>query len=216
MQLIKLAFFSGLMFLLGCKKERHEVLIGLVNVNGQIRDIVSNEPIANCVVKLITVQLRPNGLGGYNSLRSDHFITDTTDVFGNYSFAINATGQYEFDISAEPANPLYVNSDYTIGQDETIKSVGTHTKDLFCHRSACAKVSVTNISPIDTPYAVILRSQGSYIVLNNYYRDTLINLKLVGRSTHQNELRFDKSGQDPSYVQVTVGPWDTISVNFHY
>jgi hypothetical protein len=202
----KITFCACVAVLLFACEKKHDPLFGSVSVSGTVTDLVSNKPIANAVVELVTVRWSYNGLGYGRNRTNTIAATDTTDATGNYSFAINATNEYEFDLVATPLSPLNVNSDFTVGKDETIKTVGTHVRNLQCHRSACAKVSLTNVAPIDTPYSITLMSYGT---INMHYRfkDTVVYLGLVGRAAYPNEIRFSKSGNNGvNSIQVTVAP----------
>jgi hypothetical protein len=204
--------FSFLFLLLGCFKEK-EGLHGSVSVSGKITDIVSGAPINNAVVELQGIKQRQGPLGyePYETIVA----TDTTDQFGNYAFSYNADGEYQFELNAEPNSPLYVNSKYTIGLDDIIDKIGIHIKDLTCHRSAYARVNIRNVPPIDTPYFLALTAQDR-IVLNNFYKDTTVYLKLVGRPSLPNDVRFNKNNQENQYPKITVGPWDTVQLQFNY
>jgi hypothetical protein len=204
--------FSFLFLLLGCFKEK-EGLHGSVSVSGKVSDIVSGAPIANAVVQLIGIKQRQGPLG-YEPYETS-VVTDTTDQSGNYAFSFNADGEYQFELFAKPGNPLYVNSKYTIGLDDVIDALGSHRRDLTCHRSAYAMVNIRNVPPIDTPYFLALTAEDR-IVLNNYYKDTTVYLKLVGRPSIPNDVRFNKNNQENEYPKVTVGPWDTVQLQFNY
>jgi hypothetical protein len=201
--------YGFIIFIFGCSK-KHDALYGLVTVSGKVTDIVSNEPIANAVVELMNVQRKYN-IGGYNNVRTGTALTDTTDASGNYSFSINATGQYQFDLLANPMDPLHVNSDLTTGT-YTIQKVGNFSIDMQCLRSAYAKITLTNVSPIDTPYFISIAG----ITLNNFYKDTLVYLKLVGSPDIPNTIIFNTSNQASETYQKTVGPWDTIPMQLNY
>jgi len=210
----KIILFCLIVAFTGCKK-KHDALYGDINVSGKITDIVSGEPIPNAIVYLYTVRNKYNGIG-YSPMVTDIALVDTADATGNYSMSIVAKGEYEFEFGADPNSAYYVNSVYTVGSNhQRIKEVGSHTINQTCHRSAYAKVTLTNVAPIDTPYFITLSCQDN-IVLNNYYKDTLVYLKLVGRSEYPNSIRFNKNNQDDSTYQRTVGPWDTIPMQFNY
>ena len=210
----QLIIFSLLLLFIGCKKN-HDPLYGEINISGIVTDIVSGAPIPNATVMLYTVRNRYNGIG-YSPIVTDIALTDTTDASGNYSMSIIANGEYEFEFGADPNSPNYVNSGYTIGYNhQRIKETGTHTINQPCHRSAYAKVTITNAAPIDTPYFLTLSCYDN-ILLNNYYRDTIVYLKLVGRPEYPNSIRFNKNNQVDNSVQQTVGPWDTIPMRFDY
>jgi hypothetical protein len=212
----KITFCACIAVLLFACEKKHDPLFGSVSVSGTVTDLVSNQPIANAVVELVTVRWSYNGLGYGRNRTNTIAATDTTDATGNYSFAINATNEYEFDLVATPLGSLNVSSDFTVGQDETIKTVGNHIKNLQCHRSACAKVSLTNAAPIDTPYSLSLSAYGA-VTLHYHVKDTVIYLPLVGRAAYPNEIRFSKSGNNGSNsIRVTAGPWDTIPVHFNF
>lgn len=197
-----------------CKK-KHELIYGQVNVSGKITDIVSNLPIQHSVVQLIKVELQPNGLGGTSAVRTEVAITDTTDAFGNYELSFTANGEYEFEILALPSDELHVLSDYTKPHDHSIQTAGTFIKDLSCHRSAFAKVTIKNIPPIDTPNFINLSAQND-INLNHFYQDTTVYLKLVGKADFSNSIRFNKNNQQIQDLQRTVPAWDTILMELDY
>lgn len=197
-----------------CKK-KHELIFGQVTVSGKITDIVSNLPIQHSIVQLIKVELQPNGLGGTTAVRTETAIADTTDVFGDYSFTFTANGEYEFEVVALPTDEFHVLSDFTSPQNHTIQTTGTFIKDLKCHRSAFAKVIITNIPPIDTPYFINLSAQNN-INLNNFYKDTTVYLKLVGNPDFSNSIRFNKNNEQIQDLNRTVVAWDTIPMELNY
>ena len=210
----RLFLYSLILIFIGCKKN-HDPLYGEINLSGTVTDIVSGAPISNATVILYKVSERYNGIG-YSPVVTDIALTDTTDANGNYSMSIIANGEYEFEFGADPNNPNYVNSGFTIGYNhQRIKQTGTHIINQPCHRSAYAKVTITNVAPIDTPYFLTL-SCYDHILLNNYYRDTIVYLKLVGRQEYPNSIRFNKNNMEDNTFQQTVGPWDTISMQFDY
>lgn len=198
----------------GCRK-KHEALYGNVSVSGKVTDIVSGAPLPNAIVYLYAVRDQFNGIG-YIPIATDIVLVDTADASGNYAMSIVAKGEYEFEFGADPNSPYYVNSGYTVGYNhQRIKEVGDHTINQACHRSAYAKVALTNVAPIDTPYFISLSCYDN-LVLYNYYKDTLVYLKLVGRSDYPNSIRFNKNNQEDNTYQKTVGPWDTIPMQFNY
>jgi len=197
-----------------CKK-KHELIYGQVNVSGKITDIVSNLPIQHSVVQLIKVELQPNGLGGTSAVRTEVATTDTTDAFGNYELSFTANGEYELEVLALPSDEQHVLSDYTKPQDHSIQTAGTFIKDLKCYRSAFAKVIVKNVAPIDTPYFINLSAQNS-ITLNNFYKDTLVYLKLVGNLEFSNAIRFNKNNDQIQDLTRNIGAWDTIPMELGY
>ena len=207
----QIIIFTFIFLLLGCFKKK-EGLDGIISISGTVTDIESSVPIAHAVVKLVGIRQMKGPLG-YNTVE-DIVATDTTDLSGNYTFTYNSSGKYAFKLYAEPSSPLYVNSIYTEGQ-ENINSLGNHTKDLQCHRSAYALVTIKNVPPIDTPYFLSLSGQKN-IVLYNYNKDTTVYLKLVGKLSMQNYIRFNKNNQENHYPEVKVGPWDTIALQFNY
>ena len=210
----KIILYCLLVIFSGCKK-KHDALYGNVSVSGKITDIVSGAPLPNAIVYLYTVRETYNGIG-YSPSVTDIALVDTADASGNYSMSIVAKGEYEFEFGADPNNLYYVNSGYTVGYNhQRIKDVGSHTINQACHRSAWAKVTLTNVAPIDTPYFITLTCYDK-ILLNNYYKDTLVYLKLVGRSEYPNSIRFNKNNVEDNTYQKTVGPWDTIPMQFNY
>ncbi len=130
--------------------------------------------------------------------------------------SINANGQYAFDLIALPTDSLHVNSDFTKGENYTIEAVGAHTVNLQCHRSAYAQVLITNTQPIDTANSLELSTAGFSIKLLNFYKDTLVYLKLVGLSSYTNYISFKKNSQTIYQTQRVVGPWDTIPLQVNY
>jgi hypothetical protein len=200
-----------LLLFFACKKEE---LAGPVTINGKVKDIVSDAPLSNTPVKLLSVR-QVQGIFGYQR-NPEVIMTTTTDAAGNYTFSTTAKGETGFDVIAEPNSPLYASSVFTIGQDYHVTSTGTTTRDLKCHRSAFAKVNLINVPPVDTPYFIALTSPASNVVLNNLYRDTVVYLKLVARPEIPNDLRFNKSNVQNEYPKITAGPWDTIRLDFRY
>lgn len=212
---MKYFFLAFIIFNISACKKKHELIYGQVIVSGKITDIVSDLPIQHSVVQLIKIELRPNGLGGTTAVRTETVVADTTDVLGNYSFTFTANGEYEFEVVALPTDELHVCSDFTSPRNHTIQTTGTFIKDLKCNRSAFAKVMITNISPIDTPYFINLTAQNN-INLNNYYKDTIVFLKLVGNSSFSNFIRFNKNNEEIQDLNRTIGAWDTILMEFDY
>ena len=204
-----------LIFSFSACKKKHENIYGDVTVSGKITDIVSNVPIQLAIVQLIKVELQPNGFGGTTAVRTETAIADTTDALGNYAISFTANGEYEFEVLALPSDDQHVHSDYTKPQDYTIQTVGTFIKDLKCHRSAFAKVTIKNMPPIDTPYFINLSAQNN-ITLNYFYKDTLVYLKLVGNLDFSNFIRLNKNNEEIQDLNRTVGAWDTIPMEFNY
>jgi hypothetical protein len=200
--------------LIACQKKPNRIT-GSVSVSGKVTDIVSNDAIQGAVVQLIMVEQRYNGFG-YSATRTRVATTDTTDANGNYSITYEGKDVYGYDLLVIPSDPFHVKSDYTVAQNHTIEKNGPHVKNLKCHRSAFAEVSVINVAPIDTPYFLVMSSSEANITLKNFYKDTLVYLKLVGRAEYPNSIRFNKNNQQDSTHKVTVSPWDTISVQFTY
>ncbi len=207
--------FLLLIFNFSACKKKHENIYGQVIVSGKITDIVSNLPIQNSLVQLIKVEQLPNGLGGTSAVSTEIAIADTTDALGNYTLSFTATGEYEFEVLALPSDDQHVLSDYTKSQDHTIQTAGAFIKDLKCHRSAFAKVTIKNIPPIDTPYFINLSAQNN-ITLNNFFKDTLVYLKLVGNPDFSNSIRFNKNNEQIHDLNRTVVAWDTIPMELNY
>ncbi len=207
----KICILLFIIALTGCQK--HDLLNGEIIVTGNVSDIISGEPIPNTIIQLTKV-IWVGGL--YGLVEQDMKTVDTTDAFGNYSFSILAEGEYEFNILADPQNIFYVPSLYSVGIVKTVKSIGYHTIDLPCHRSAWAEILLTNVAPIDTPYFISLSGNLESIDLFNFYKDTLVYLKLIGRPEYPNNLRFNKDNILDSTFDVTAYPWDTINLGFQY
>jgi hypothetical protein len=204
-----------LIVVFACCKKKNDVLYGDVIVTGKITDIVSGAPLPNAIVYLYTVTEKYNGIG-YSPMVTGIALVDTADAFGNYAISIVAKGEHAFEFGADPNSPYYVNSDYTVGYNhQRINDVGAHTINQACHRSAYAKVTLTNVAPIDTPMVLSLTCNDK-ILLSNYYKDSLVFLKLVGRKEYPNTIRFNKSNAEGITYQKTVGPWDTIPMQFNY
>jgi len=212
---LKKIFFYSLL-LLGCNK-KHDPLFGLINISGRITDIVSGEPIPNAFVYLQVVELRPNLIGGYAPIVTNTAITDSSDVNGYYDLSIVANGEYDFQLYVDPRNPYYVNSNYTIGQNQQrVVTIGNHIMNQPCNRSAYAKVIIKNVPPIDTPYFLSLSAIDDGLTLNHFYKDTLVYLKLAGRSAYPNSVRFNKNNEQDNTYQITANPWDTVLMQFNY
>jgi hypothetical protein len=197
-----------LIILFGCSK-KHDPLFGEVNINGKIVGAVSNEPIPNAIVEMYNVVLRSSPLGGRNPVTTTVAARDTTDSFGNFSIQHTANGQYEFELLAHHTDRKYINP-----RRETIEQVGNHTRNMVCDRSGIAKIFLTNIAPIDTPYGISFRAAES-IVLHNFYRDTVLHLKIVGNSL-PTSIFYSSSNQPPQEFNVSVNPWDTVVLHHNY
>ncbi|WP_027420618.1 hypothetical protein [Crocinitomix catalasitica] len=211
----KTMLYCLIILLSGCNKKQ-DLLYGDVNVSGQITDIVSGDPIPNAIVKLYKLKQIRNFIG-YTSMIDEIIMFDTSDINGNYAISIAADGAVGFELSADPQSDLFVSSDYTVNNShQRITAVGTHILNQACHRSAYAKITLTNIEPIDTPYFISASSVVDDIVINNYSKDTVMYLKLVGRDTYPNSIRFNKNNNEDNTYQKTVGAWDTISMQFNY
>lgn len=211
---MKVLIISIIIFgVLGCRK-KHENIFGEVKVSGIITDIVSNQPISNCAVKLINVKLQRDLIGN-SPTTTDTAATTITDSEGKFLLSTIANGQYEFEIFADPKNDKYVNSNFSNGQNRTIKTNGNTTLNLKIYRSAFARVILKNVPPIDTPYFINFRAQNN-ITINNFYRDTILFIKVESRPTLQSNINYNKNNEIINDYRFSISPWDTISINYQY
>ncbi|MEO6668596.1 MAG: hypothetical protein ABIN36_03900 [Ferruginibacter sp.] len=205
-----------LILLAGCKK-KHEAIYGNVTIDGSVTDAISGAPIQNVVVRMYNRKLVPNGFGGSGPVTDfDRFITDTADANGNYDFSLEATGQYEFEIIAVPYNEQYVS--ISTSKTGHIKSNGLHVVNLLSDRSAHARIIVTNTAPLDTTSLLyVSSSQGGTEYLRDFYRDTILYVKIQGGLDNEDVLRLYGTVSPPDkYVKVSANRWDTVNVNFDY
>ncbi|MBC8045461.1 MAG: hypothetical protein H7Y00_01555 [Fimbriimonadaceae bacterium] len=192
---------------MSCNK--HDGMFGGIDITGKVCDIISGYPIEGAVVTLNSSEWKKGPLG-YTLSDGTILLTDTTDNMGKYSFSFLADGEYQFEVYAYSYNELYSISDHSI-----VAEIGEHIKDLECKRSAWAKIFLLNETPVDTPYFISLSGNlPETTVLNNFYNDTIVHLKLIGNSL--NQLRFNEDNENDIYLDVTPSDWDTIELEFKY